>query len=425
MLSVDALRDTHFLPLGRAWDLVDRCASSIRAALLSAASATAVDTVEPAGEIRRLGALVPSLIIVLRSGDPNAALGAIASVEGVTNVRRMDEHVLVEYARTPIEIHAASPANFGTVLFKTTGSHAHVQAMVQRGVGKVPFPTEEALYSSVGLPFIPPEIRHGDREIEMAATGTLPPLVSVANMRGDLHMHTTYSDGRDALAVMVEGCHAIGYEYIAITDHSWRSAAPRTLTPDDIARQRDEIDGLRERFSGMTILQGVEVDIMPDGRLDFDDDILESLDIVLASLHDRAGQNDAQLTARSLAAMRHPLVNILCHPANQLVGSSIGYGLDFDALYAAARETGTALEVDGAPMHLDLDGERARAARAAGVTLTIDSDCHRVDALGRQMRFGVGTARRGWVESGDVLNTRPLAEVRAFIAAKRRGLARP
>jgi DNA polymerase (family 10) len=311
------------------------------------------------------------------------------------------------------------------VLFRATGSDAHVRAIVERGLPDAPFPTEEALYSSVGLPPIAPEVRHGDEEIDAAANGTLPPLVSVADMRGDLHMHSTYSDGRDALATMIEGCHAIGYEYIAITDHSWRSSAARTLALDDVARQRDEIDSLRERFSGMTILHGVEVDIMPDGRLDFDDDDLETFDIVLASLHERAGQTEAQLTERSLAALRHPLVNVLCHPANRLVGSSMGYALDFDALYEVARETGTALEVDGAPMHLDLDGDLARAARAAGVTMAIDSDCHRVDALGRQMRFGVGTARRGWVESKHVLNTRPLAEVQAFIAAKRRGLARP
>jgi DNA polymerase (family X) len=381
--------------------------------------------VEPAGEIRRSGALVPSLIIVIRADDPNAALGVITSIEDITNVRRVDDHVLVDYARTPIELQIASPDNFGSALFKATGSDAHVQAIVHRGLPEAPFPTEEALYSSVGLPLIAPEVRHGDGEIDAAASGALPTLVSVADMRGDLHMHTTYSDGRDALASMVEGCHAIGYEYMAITDHSWRASASRTLALDDIARQRDDIESLRARFSGMTILHGVEVDIMLDGRLDFDDDVLETFDIVLASLHERGGQTERQLTERSLAALRHPLVNVLCHPANRLVGSSMGYALDFDRLYEAARETGTALEVDGAPMHLDLDGDRARAARAAGVTMTIDSDCHRVDALGRQMRFGVGTARRGWVEATQVLNTRPLAEVQAFIAAKRRGLARP
>jgi DNA polymerase (family 10) len=171
----------------------------------------------------------------------------------------------------------------------------------------------------------------------------------------------------------------------------------------------------------MTILHGVEVDILPNGRLDFEDAILEQFDIVLASLHDHARQDPDRLTARSLAAIRHPLVNILCHPANQLVGHYEGYALDFEALYAAAADSGTALEIDGAPSHMDLDGERARAAVAAGVTLAIDSDCHRVQALGRQMRFGVGTARRGWIEAPAVLNSRSLAAVREFVTAKRRG----
>ena len=240
-------------------------------------------------------------------------------------------------------------------------------------------------------------------------------------MRGDLHMHTTYSDGRDDLEAMVKGCHALGYEYIAITDHSSGAAASRTLARDDISQQLDEIAALRVHFPGMTILHGIEVDILQDGQLDFDDATLERFDIVLASLHDHAGQDGDRLTRRSLDAIRHPLVNILCHPANQLVGHFAGYALDFDALYEAAAETGTALEVDGAPSHMDLGGDRARAAAAAGVTLSIDSDCHRVEALSRQMSFGVGTARRGWIEPGQVLNTRPLAEVREFVAAKRRG----
>jgi DNA polymerase (family 10) len=160
---------------------------------------------------------------------------------------------------------------------------------------------------------------------------------------------------------------------------------------------------------------------MPDGRLDFSDDVLETLDIVLASVHDPARQDGRQLTQRSIGAIRHPLVNVLSHPANQLVGRRGGYLLDFDALYAAAAETGTALEIDGAPGHLDLDGEHARAAVAAGVTVTIDSDCHRARALERQMRFGVGTARRGWVERRHVLNARSVDDVLAFVTAKRRG----
>jgi DNA polymerase (family 10) len=281
------------------------------------------------------------------------------------------------------------------------------------------------LYASVGLAFIPPELRHASGEIEAAASGGLPDLIDSSDMRGDLHMHSLYSDGRDQVSAMVEACCALGYEYMAITDHSFGAAASRTLAIDAIPRQREEIDALRERFPDIAILHGIEVDILPDGRLDFDDAVLEPFDIVLASLHEHARQDSDRLTERSIQAIRHPLVNVLCHPANQLVGRFAGYELDFDAIYAAAAETGTALEVDGAPSHLDLDGERARAAVAAGVTLTIDSDCHRVEALGQQMRFGIGTARRGWITRTNVLNTRPLSEVRAFIAAKRAGRTHP
>ena len=167
------------------------------------------------------------------------------------------------------------------------------------------------------------------------------------------------------------------------------------------------------------LLHGIEVDILPDGTLDCPDAVLETLDIVLASLHDHAGHSRARLTERCIGAIRHPLVSIITHPGNQLVGHRPPYDMDYDAIYAAAAETGTALEIDGAPSHLDLDGDRARAAAAAGVTLVIDSDCHRALALDRQMRLGIGTARRGWVEPRHVLNTRSIGEVLAFLAHKR------
>ena len=176
---------------------------------------------------------------------------------------------------------------------------------------------------------------------------------------------------------------------------------------------------MRARVHGIDILHGVEVDIMHDGSLDFDDELLQGFDIVLASLHDSAGQNDARLTERYLLAIRHPLVNVITHPANRTPAQSPGYALDFDRLFSAAAETGTALEIDGAPGHLDMDGALARRAAEAGVTIVVDSDCHRVDGLGRQMRFGVGTARRGWVEPRHVLNTRAVSEVRAFVSRKR------
>ncbi|HVH55930.1 MAG TPA: hypothetical protein VM791_06735, partial [Vicinamibacterales bacterium] len=178
-------------------------------------------------------------------------------------------------------------------------------------------------------------------------------------------------------------------------------------------------DRIRELFPHFTILHGAEVDILANGHLDFSDAILGRLDIVIASLHERAQQDGPALTRRCIRAMRHPLVNIISHPANQLVGRRAGYPLEYERIYEAAVETGTALEIDGAPSHLDLDGEHARAAVAAGVTVTIDSDSHRARVLDRQMRLGIGTARRGWVEARHVLNARPIAEVRAWIEAKR------
>ncbi len=404
------------ISLGRAWDLVDGLIPAISAAC------PALDALEPAGDIRRVEALVSSVVIVARADDPATATAALASSRILDRVTTRSARRIVGTSRnTPVDILVATPEDYGSTLFDATGTAAHISEVTRRGRRDELHASEDALYSSHGLAFIVAELRHGTGEIEAAASGRLPPLVDTPDIRGDLHMHTTYSDGRDSLETMIAGCHALGYEYVAITDHSSGAAASRTLARDDIAHQVEDIELLRDQFPGMTILHGIEVDILPDGRLDFEDAILERFDIVLASLHDHARQDADRLTERSLAAIRHPLVNVLCHPANRLVGHFDGYALDFDALYAAALETGTALEVDGAPSHMDLDGERARAAAAAGVTIAIDSDCHRAPALARQMRFGVGTARRGWVEATQVLNTRPVAEVRAFIAAKRRG----
>jgi DNA polymerase (family 10) len=404
------------ITLGRAWDLIDRLMPGI------AAACPEIQAIEPAGDIRRVEPLVSSIVLVARTADPAGTARSLASIHDLAPITSVnDRRVVGTHRHTPVEILLATPDDYGSILFMATGSAAHVSEVRRLGLPPSPEPSEETLYSRVGLAFIPPELRQGTGEAAAAASGALPRLVTTADIRGDLHMHTTYSDGRDGLEAMVAGCHALGYEYIAITDHSSGSAAARTLARAEIAQQRDEIDELRDRFAGLTILHGVEVEILADGRLDFEDETLAQFDIVLASLHDHARHNPERLTARSLAAVRHPLVNILCHPANQLVGHFEGYGLDFDELFAAAADTGTALEVDGAPSHLDLDGGRARAAVAAGVTLTIDSDCHRVQALERQMRYGVGTARRGWVEARHVLNSRPLAEILDFIAAKRGG----
>lgn len=402
------------LTLNRAWDLCDRLTASITA------TRPDISALVPAGDLRRGEPLITSIVLVGRADHPADAIHAIASLVGSGNVRkRSDRRLMAVIDRARVEIRIASPERYGHELFLATGTPAHVDAIHHRGLlPERGFATEAELYGSVGLPYIPPELRHDTGEIAAAEANRLPRLLEVREMRGDLHMHSVYSDGRDPVETMIAGCHALGYEYAAMTDHSAGAMASRTLDYDEIAQQRDEIDALRAKFPGLTILHGVEVDIMADGRLDFPDETLARFDIVLASLHEHHGQDARRLTERSLAAIRHPLVNILCHPANRLVGHAAGYALDFEALFAAAIEHRTALEIDGAPMHMDLDGEHARAAAAAGVTLTVDSDCHRVDTLGRQMRFGVGTARRAWVGAANVLNTRPLRDLLTFIAKR-------
>jgi DNA polymerase (family 10) len=337
--------------------------------------------------------------------------------------------------RVQIGVRLPEPANAGADLLFLTGSRAHFEGLQARAAAQgltltssglrgrdgVPIPAadESDIYAALDLPVIPPEIRNGEDEIALAGRGALPALVSRGDIRGDLHMHSLWSDGRDSIEAMVAECRTLGYEYIAITDHSPHSAASRNLTLDGVRKQADEIAQIRERFPEIAILHGCEVDILPDGRLDFPDKVLEQLDIVLASLHERAGHGPDQLMQRYASAMKHPLVTLITHPTNRIVPTRPGYDLDYDRLFAMAVETGTVVEIDGSPSHLDLDGALARRAIAAGATVSIDSDCHRAELLRRQMDLGIVTARRGWVEPRHVLNTRSLDEVRAAIAAKR------
>lgn len=406
--------EARSIPLGRATDVLELLLSDL------AAQCPALDALVPAGDARRFEVMVSSLVVVGRAADPPAAIEAVCAMRGVTDIlHRSARRAIVSYQQLEIDVRVVPADEYGTVLFNTTGSRAHLDG-VRRRRGRPKLARHESeVYAQAGLQFVEPELREGTGEIEAAAANRLPRLVSHADVRGDLHMHSTYSDGRDPISAMVEACCALGYAYMAITDHSENAAASRTLSIDQLWRQRDEIARVREQYPGITILHGVEVDILPNGRLDFSDGVLEGLDLVLASLHDSARQDGPTLTRRYLKAIRHPLVSVITHPANQLVGRRAGYPLDYEAVYEAAAETGTALEIDGAPSHLDLDGEHARAAVAAGVTVTIDSDCHRAPALDRQMRLGIGMARRGWVEPRHVLNTRPLTDVLAFFAAKR------
>ena len=417
------------VPLGRAVDIAERLIEPLR-------EVPGVIWAMPVGSLRRGQDMVGDIEILAPTDAPAAAIDALLELPTSSHVlHRSERRVYFLTDRVQIGVRLPQPADAAADLLFLTGSRSHFEGLQARAASRgltlktdglytsagarLPAAAEADIYAALGLPLIPPEIRNGDEEIAMAANGTLPTLVSRADIRGDLHMHSLWSDGRDPIEAMVQECVALGYEYIAITDHSPHSAAARNLTLDGVKKQADEIARVREQFPAITILHGCEVDILADGKLDFPDKVLEQLDIVLASLHERAGHGPEQLLARYSLAMKHPLVTLITHPTNRIVPSRRGYDLDYDRLFAIAVETGTVVEVDGSPSHLDLDGALARRAIAAGATLSIDSDCHRSEMLGRQMDLGIFTARRGWVEPRHVLNTRSLADVRAAIAAKR------
>jgi DNA polymerase (family 10) len=417
------------LTLGRATAVADPFLTALRAS-------SAVEWAEPVGSLRRGEDTVGDIEIVAATARPSDVIDELLQLPHASHpLHRCERRLYVLNERVQVGIRLPEPANAGSMLHYLSGSPAHLEALRAHAASAgwtltpeglrtpegAPHPaaTEDEIYAALGLPCIPVEIRQGTDEIAAAARGSLPELVSRRDIRGDLHMHSTWSDGRDSIEAMVDACRALKYDYIAITDHSPHSAASRNLTVDGAKKQAEEIAELRERYPDIAILHGCEVDILPDGRLDFPERTLERFDIVLASLHESAGHSPDQLLKRYVSAMSHPLVTMITHPTNRLVPHRRGYDLDYDRLFEVAVETRTVVEIDGSPVHLDLDGALARRAAAAGVTLAIDSDCHRAEMLNRQMHFGLLTARRGWIEARHVLNTRPLDAVRAAIAAKR------
>lgn len=417
------------IPLGRATGIAEPLLAQLR-------STPGIEWATVSGSLRRGEDTVGDIEIVAAASDAAQAIEDLAHGPDVARIlHRGPRRLYLLMDRVQIGVRFPEPENAGATLLHLTGSTAHLAALRavaeksgRRIVAEGLFDpggalqvaaSEEEIYAALGLPFIAPEIRAGGDEVEAACRGELPALVARADIRGDLHMHSRWSDGRDTIEAMVMTCRALGYEYVAITDHSPSSAASRNLTIDGITRQADEIARLREQFPDIAILQGAEVDILPDGKLDFPDRVLEKLDVVLASLHDAARHSPDQLLRRYTSAMRNPLVTMITHPTNRLVPSRGGYDLDYDRLFETAIATNTILEIDGAPAHLDMDGTLARRAIAAGATVAVNSDCHRADLLERQMHLGLTMARRGWVEPCHVLNTRSLADIRAWLARTR------
>jgi DNA polymerase (family 10) len=294
------------------------------------------------------------------------------------------------------------------------------------------FATEAEAYAFLGLPFIEPELREDEGEIEAAIAGRLPHLIELADLRGDLHSHSDWSDGHQPLPVMIEAARRRGYAYQVLTDHTQSLAIARGLDPGRVAEQVRVVAELNARFAaeeqagtappetpteGFRLLHGCELEVRADGALDFEDELLARFDIVVASVHVGRRQPKAQLTARTLAAIRSPHVDVIAHPSGRKIGQRPDLDLDWDLVYAEAARTGTALEMNGSPPRLDLAVERARRAVGMGCLLSIDSDAHDIGELDF-VRWGISQARRAWVEPASVVNTRSRAELLAWAGGK-------
>ena len=391
-----------------------------------------------AGSVRRQEPTVGDVDIVCTSGEPGAVIAAFTGsgraqailAEGPTKASIWLEGGL------QIDLRVLPAHLYGNLLQHFTGSREHniqfrelavrknlrvsENGIVDLGDGRTITCREEAeVYAALGLPYIPPELRLGTGELEAARNGTLPNVVAVDDLRGDFHMHCTWSDGDDGLEAMIAACAARGYAYHAISDHSW-GRGRWGLSPERLREQRAAVRELGERY-GIRTLCAAEVDIKADGTLDYDDAILAELDLVIASVHSAFNQSREAMTARLLRAIENPFVTVIGHPTGRNVDGFAGYAFDEEAVFEAAARTGTALEIDGQPNRLDLPSGLARRANALGVTFTCDSDAHAVRDLAN-VAYAVGQARRAWIEPGSVLNARPLDDVLAFVAAKRRGV---
>ncbi|HEY8347173.1 MAG TPA: PHP domain-containing protein [Symbiobacteriaceae bacterium] len=367
---------------------------------------------EAAGDVRRRVEVVTELPIVVATTEPASVSAALARLPlGTVKEQETDRVVLTTGLGLTIPVALVPPEHFALALMTLTGSPAHLEAL-----GPLPpAPTEEAIYARLGLPFIPPELREGRGEVEAAREGRLPRLLEVADLKGDLHTHTRASDGTATLLEMVEAARQMGHRYLAVCDHSQSLAVARGLTPERLRAQGEEIRRLNRDLGDFRILHGTEVDIRKDGSLDFPDEVLAELDVVVASIHSHMGLDAEAQTERLLKAIYHPHVDIIGHPTGRVLGRRDPYPFDVDRVLAACRETGTALEVSADPSRLDLNDELARRAVEAGVMLVINTDAHSTRGLGL-LPYGVAQARRAWVEPRHVVNTMDLPDLLEWLA---------
>ena len=413
-------------PLTRARALAAQLATALRAH-------GGVERLEIAGSIRRMCETVKDVDLLVTSTDPRRVIGTLCALPAVTEViARGETRAAVRHQDgLHVDLRVVAPEAFGAALQYFTGSKDHNvrvrEIAARRGLrvseygvfdertgARIAGATEDEVYAAVGLAFIPPELRENTGEIEAGREGRLPTLVTAEAIRGDLHAHTEWSDGHHPLERLVEAAEARGYEYIIVSDHSQSTAIAGGLTVDRLRAQIDAIRDLQPRYR-IRILTGSECDILADGAMDFPDEVLRDLDIVLGSVHSRFRQSREEMTARIVRALANPHVDILGHPTGRLIGSREPYDVDMEAIFAAARAHGKAIEINSSPDRLDLHETHARRAAELGIPLAISTDTHYLSELDH-LELGIGVARRAWLGPAQVLNTRPLADLLAWAA---------
>jgi DNA polymerase (family 10) len=357
---------------------------------------------EVAGDPRRWADTSFELAVVCSANDPAPLLEAFERLPAIVSLLKRGERraIGVTVEGVPVELVVAAPARFGTELLVATGTRAYVGAL-----GALPdAPEEELVYAALGIPWCPPELR------EHPFRGEPPPLLERGDIRGDLHMHSTWSDGKATVFEMATAARELGYDYIAICDHTPNVRVVPGLDADGLRRQGEEIATVNEELAPFRVLRGTEVDIRADGALDLPDDVLAELDWVQLSLHAGQRQRRDELTRKVTEAMRHPAVRALSHPKGRIINHRPPNELDLQRTFEVALETGVAIETNGLPDRLDLSGPELKLAVEAGVPIVVSTDAHSVRGLDN-MELAVHTARRGWAAAADVVNTRPLEEI--------------
>ena len=409
-------RGTDRRPLGRVLPLAEDIIRRLK-------DAAPVDRIEVAGSIRRMKEMVKDIDILTTSRHPGKVMDAFVKLPHVSRVLAQGptKSSVITEDGIQVDLRVVEEDSFGAALQYFTGSKQHniklremavraglklneYGAFKEPGDKKIGGRTEEEMYKAIKLPWIPPELREDTGEIEAALQGTLPDLVRLEDIKGDLHVHTKESDGSHDLDTLVRAAKKKGYSYIAITDHTKGLGVAHGLDEKRLAAEIKLIDAANEKLTGFRVLKGTEVDIRADGRLDLAEEALAGLDIVVASIHSGFGQTREQITRRIISAIRNPCVSVIAHPTGRIIGERDAYAVDMEAVLKEAAKYGVAMEVNAYPLRLDLNDMQVKLAKEFGVLLAISTDTH-VSNQFDFMTYGVSVARRGWAEKKDVLNT--------------------